>query len=87
MDDVRAKVAPYLVEKGSIAVDGVSLTVNSVRDTDSATFFEVMCIPHTLAMTRFGTMQVGDAVNLEADLLAKYVCRNSEFQTQRQVSV
>jgi riboflavin synthase len=80
--DSRTRVAPFLVEKGSVAVDGVSLTVNEVHDdaTRGATEFSVMLIPHTLQITRFGDVPVGDMVNLEADLLAKYVCRYRDFQ-------
>ena len=62
-------LAPYLVEKGSITVDGVSLTVAS-RLADR---FTVALIPHTLAVTTLGDRGVGDAVNLEVDVLAKYV--------------
>jgi riboflavin synthase len=61
----------YLAEKGSVGVDGVSLTVSGV----DATGFEVVLIPHTLEVTLFGTRRPGDAVNLEADVIAKYVER------------
>lgn len=61
----------YVVEKGSIAVDGISLTVTTVGD-DS---FDVAVIPHTLAVTTLGHKREGAAVNLEADLIAKYVER------------
>jgi riboflavin synthase len=61
----------YVVEKGSIAVDGVSLTVTDV-DSES---FGLALIPHTLAVTTLGTKPVGASVNLEADLIAKYVER------------
>jgi riboflavin synthase len=64
-------VERYIVEKGSIAVDGVSLTVASVSEGA----FSVALIPHTLRSTTLGTTRVGDPVNLEADLLAKYVER------------
>jgi riboflavin synthase len=64
-DDLR----PLIVPKGSIAVDGVSLTV-AERE---AAGFTVSLIPHTLAQTTLGDRRVGDAVNLEADILAKYV--------------
>ena len=64
-------LARYVAAKGSIAVDGVSLTVNDVDD-DS---FGVNLIPHTLAHTVFGTAAVGDAVNLEVDLMARYAER------------
>jgi riboflavin synthase len=60
---------PYVVEKGSIAVDGVSLTVTVVDDEG----FEVALIPHTLAVTTLGERGPGDRVNLEGDVVAKYV--------------
>jgi riboflavin synthase len=60
---------PYVVEKGSIAVDGVSLTVASVEDHA----FTVALIPHTLAATTLGKVAAGGRVNLEVDVLAKYV--------------
>lgn len=59
----------YIVEKGSITVDGTSLTVASVNDKE----FTVSLIPETLAMTTLGIRQVGDEVNLEVDVMAKYV--------------
>jgi len=61
----------YIAKKGSICVDGVSLTVNEVDDAG----FDVALIPHTVANTRFAQTQVGDAVNLEIDLVARYVER------------
>ncbi len=69
--DAPAGLCRYLVEKGSISVDGVSLTVSGVDDTG----FEVVLIPHTLDVTVFGTRRIGDRVNLEVDVLAKYVER------------
>ena len=63
-----------VVEKGSIAIDGVSLTVAGV-DPDS---FRVALIPHTLAVTTLGTLAPGDPVNLEGDILAKYVAAMME---------
>ena len=68
---VRApeRMARYLVDKGSVCVDGVSLTVAS-RD---GTTFGVALIPHTLEVTTLGTAEVGDPVNLEVDVIAKYV--------------
>ena len=66
---VPEALRPYLVEKGSIAVDGVSLTVAGLHE-DS---FTVALVPHTLDATTLGTVRVGDAVNLEVDVLAKYV--------------
>ncbi|HXO41975.1 MAG TPA: riboflavin synthase [Thermoanaerobaculia bacterium] len=64
-------LAPYLVEKGSVSVDGVSLTVAALAPDR----FEVALLPHTLAVTTLGALVPGDAVNLEVDVLAKYVHR------------
>jgi riboflavin synthase len=64
-----AELARYVVEKGSIAVDGVSLTVSAVDQT----WFEVSLIPTTLERTTLGDKRVGDDVNLEVDLTAKYI--------------
>jgi riboflavin synthase len=66
-----ADLARYVVEKGSITVDGVSLTVSAVGDET----FSVSLIPTTLALTTLGARAVGDTVNLEVDVLAKYVER------------
>lgn len=70
-----AWMAPYVVEKGAIAVDGVSLTVATVDDARSHVAFSVGLIPHTLAVTVLGDRRVGDHVNLEVDVVAKYVER------------
>jgi riboflavin synthase len=67
----------YLVEKGSVAVNGVSLTVSALRENG----FEVSLIPETLQRTNLGAIAVGDRVNLEADILAKHVERLLEAQT------
>ena len=69
--EVPAKLASYIAAKGSVTLDGVSLTVNAVNDT----CFTVNVIPHTLSATTFGAAKVGDEVNLEIDLLARYVAR------------
>jgi riboflavin synthase len=66
-----ATLLKYIAKKGSICVDGVSLTVNEVDDEG----FEVALIPHTVAHTRFAQTVIGDAVNLEIDLVARYVER------------
>ncbi|MCL1599758.1 MAG: riboflavin synthase [Actinomycetia bacterium] len=66
----------YVVEKGSITVDGTSLTVTAVGEPDeSPQWFEIVLIPHTLAVTVLGQAQPGTAVNLEVDVIAKYVER------------
>lgn len=80
--DSPAGVAPYLVEKGSVTVDGVSLTITGVsRVDDDPAWFEVVLIPHTLEVTVLGERTVGDRVNLEADIFAKYVERLLEART------
>lgn len=61
--------APYLAEKGSITLDGISLTVNNVVGNQ----FDVNIIPHTQAVTTMGTRRVGDELNFEIDLIARYV--------------
>jgi len=72
-----ANLLHYLVEKGSVCVDGVSLTV-AARDGDA---FAVALIPHTLEVTTLGSARVGDLVNLEVDVIAKYVERLLEGAT------
>jgi riboflavin synthase len=69
-------LAPYLAPKGSITVDGVSLTVNEVADQpDGTCHFSVNIIPHTAEVTTLGTLTKGDRVNLEIDVLARYLQR------------
>ncbi|MFO1282481.1 MAG: riboflavin synthase [Burkholderiales bacterium] len=72
--DAPPLIAPYVATKGSIAVDGVSLTVNGV----SRSRFHVNLIPHTLAVTTLGRLAAGRRVNLEVDLIARYVARYAE---------
>ena len=73
---VSRDLAPYLAAKGSITVDGVSLTVNEVADqSDGTCHFSVNVIPHTAEVTTLGGLQAGDAVNLEIDVLARYLQR------------
>ena len=69
--EAPAELLRYCVEKGSIAVDGVALTIAALHDDA----FEVALVPHTLEVTTLGRVRVGDRVNLEADVLAKYVER------------
>src|SRR5881394_1050651 len=69
--DAPAELARYLVEKGSITVDGVSLTVAAVDERG----FAVALVPHTLEATTLGELAAGDPINLEVDILAKYVER------------
>ena len=73
---VPADLARFIAAKGSVAVDGISLTVNDVADDT----FGVNIIPHTATVTRFGTLAPGDPVNIEIDMLARYVARLAEFR-------
>jgi len=61
----------FIAPKGSVALDGVSLTVNDVKDDD----FTVLIIPHTLSVTTFGALKAGDDINLEVDTMARYAAR------------
>lgn len=73
---VPASIAPYIVEKGSVCLNGVSLTVNEVRDqADGSARFGINIIPHTQEKTTFGAIRAGDRVNVEIDVLARYVAR------------
>ena len=67
--DVPSKLAADMIEKGSVAIDGVSLTINTCSDKD----FEVSIIPHTADITTIGLKRVGDEVNIETDMIGKYV--------------
>ncbi len=74
-----AELARYLAYKGSITVDGVSLTVNRVEDrSDGRCAFSINLIPHTVQMTTLKRLKAGDPVNLEIDLIARYVARMLE---------
>lgn len=78
------ELAPLLVDKGSITVDGVSLTVSNISDpSESAQWFEVSLIPETLAVTTLGLRAVGDTVNLETDIIARQVARMLAFLPQQ----
>ncbi|MBL0402402.1 riboflavin synthase [Microvirga aerilata] len=68
---VPPALAPFIAEKGSVCLDGTSLTVNAVDDDT----FSVLIIPHTLSVTTWGDRQAGDRLNLEVDLMARYAAR------------
>ena len=72
-----AHLAAFIAGKGSIALDGTSLTVNAVADNE----FDCLIIPHTLRVTTWADRKTGDAVNLEVDTIARYVARLSAVQT------
>jgi len=76
-----ALLAPYLAPKGSIAIDGISLTVNSVTDQpDGSALFGLNIIPHTGMVTTLGNLAVHDSVNLEIDVLARYLGRMEQLR-------
>lgn len=76
------ELAPYLAPKGSVTVDGVSLTVNEVADlADGTCHFSVNVIPHTSEVTTLGTLQAGEKVNLEIDVLARYLQRMQSLRS------
>ena len=84
---VRAgpEIAPFIAPKGSVTVDGVSLTVNSVRDIDGpdgqrGVEFGLNIIPHTWGVTTLGTVQTGQSVNIEIDVLARYLQRMEHYR-------
>jgi riboflavin synthase len=75
-----ADIAPFIAPKGSVTVDGVSLTVNSVRDVDGEVEFGLNIIPHTWGVTTLGTIQTGQSVNIEIDVLARYLQRMEHYR-------
>jgi riboflavin synthase len=81
---VSSDLAPFIAPKGSITVDGVSLTVNDVRDqSDGSTHFSINLIPHTQAVTTLGGLAQGQAVNIEIDVLARYLQRMESYRGKR----
>ncbi|KQO08146.1 riboflavin synthase [Sphingomonas sp. Leaf242] len=80
-----ADIAPFIAPKGSVTVDGVSLTVNSVRDIDGVdgqreVEFGLNIIPHTWSVTTLGTIHVEQSVNIEIDVLARYLQRMEHYR-------
>ena len=80
LDDAHAAL---VVDKGSITVDGVSLTVSALGDEPRGSWFEVSLIPETLQATTLGRLEVGDAVNIETDILARHVERMLRLDAHR----
>jgi riboflavin synthase len=76
--EIPKALGRYVAKKGSICIDGVSLTVNGVSDTDAATRFDVNLIPHTREQTVIRNYQVGTPVNVEIDIIARYLERMRE---------
>ncbi len=80
---VSSDLAPFLAAKGSVTVDGVSLTVNEVSDADDgSTHFAVNIIPHTQAVTTLSDLAPGSAVNIEIDVLARYLQRMEHYRAK-----
>ena len=78
---VSKDLAPFIAAKGSITVDGVSLTVNAVSDEEEGALFTLNIIPHTAQVTTLGELQSGRAVNLEIDILARYLARMEKVRS------
>jgi riboflavin synthase len=74
-------LSKFFAEKGSVAIDGVSLTISAVSAARDDAWFEVSLIPHTLSVTTLGELEAGDKVNLEVDMLARYVARMLEWRS------
>lgn len=81
---VPSALAPFLAPKGSITIDGVSLTINHVEDqADGTTSFSINLIPHTQAVTTLGELTQGQSVNIEIDVLARYLQRMEAYRGRR----
>jgi len=79
---IPREIAPFVAPKGSITVDGVSLTVNTVEDGPDGSRFTVNLIPHTQAVTTLGAFETGQAVNIEIDVLARYLQRMEHYRAK-----
>ena len=77
-----AEIAPFVAPKGSITLDGVSLTVNEVEDSPAGVTIGVNIIPHTAAVTTFGSLAAGDPINIEIDVLARYLQRMEHYRAK-----
>jgi riboflavin synthase len=79
---VPRQIGPMVAAKGSIALDGVSLTINTVADLDDSTRFTVNIIPHTAQQTTLGLIVIGRQLNVEGDVLARYIDRMLDARAQ-----
>lgn len=75
------ELAKFLAIKGSVAIDGVALTINEIIDRENDARFAVMLVPHTLSATTLGELQAGSCAHLEVDLVARYVHRLTEIKS------
>lgn len=73
---ISDELSMYVVRKGSIAIDGISLTVTDIQNN----IIQISLIPHTMQVTNFGTRKVGDSVNIETDILGKYALKGYKIQ-------
>ena len=80
---VPPALAAFLAPKGSVTVDGVSLTVNAVEDHADGTHFSINLIPHTQSVTTLGDLQQGSTVNIEIDVLARYLQRMEHYRARQ----
>ncbi|NRD89720.1 riboflavin synthase [Sphingopyxis sp. BSNA05] len=78
---VSKDLAPFIAAKGSITVDGVSLTVNAITDEEKGAVFTLNIIPHTAQVTTLGELEPGRPVNLEIDILARYLARMEKVRS------
>ena len=76
------EIAPFVAPKGSVTLDGVSLTVNEVEDSPGSVTIGVNIIPHTAAVTTFGSLAAGDPINIEIDVLARYLQRMEHYRAK-----
>ena len=84
--EIPAALAPLVAAKGSVTIDGVSLTVNEVRDEHAATRIALNIIPHTQAVTTLGALRPGQSVNVEIDVLARYLQRMEHYHARPEQS-
>ena len=80
---IGKELAKFLAQKGSVAVDGISLTVNSIVDDVQWTEFDLMLVPHTLQKTTLGELSIGDSVHIEVDQIARYTHRLDSFKSDK----
>lgn len=81
--EVGREIGGFIAKKGSVAIDGVSLTCNEVTDEGTSTRFSANVIAHTLGETTLSDLKPGDSAHLEVDLMARYVIRNAQAHSQR----
>ncbi len=79
--ETEIAIGKFIAIKGSVAMDGVSLTSNNVADNRGRTCYDVMLVPHTLENTTLGALVQGDPVHVEVDQIARYICRINECET------